>query len=195
MFRVPFHVALVLAIAFAGGIYTAIAAIEADDPFDTVTIGPWQASPLAQTAAANPYAKARRARTPGLALGQAEGLVFTAGEDSEGARLRGVCAYRVSGDIAASRLWLMRLVAPDGTTLAAGPGFPATLHSHAVLRDPSGEVTLRLSQQPRAGNWLKLPNDGPFLIELSLFDTPAAGNFGLVDLAMPEIERLDCADA
>jgi hypothetical protein len=30
---------------------------------------------------------------------------------------------------------------------------------------------------------------------MTLLDTPTAGSSGVIDLAMPGIERLDCADA
>ncbi|WP_099865128.1 DUF1214 domain-containing protein [Pararhizobium haloflavum] len=195
MLRTPLLVALALAIAFAGGIYSTIAAIEADDAFDVLAIGPWEATPLAQTDAANPYAKARRARTGSFALGQAEGLLFRTAADSTGARLRGTCSYRIAGQTPPSRLWVMRLTTTAGATLDSPDIFPQTVHSNDLLRAPDGTFAVRLDGQARSGNWIRLAHDGPFEIEITLYDTPAAGNFGLIDLAMPSVERLDCDDA
>lgn len=195
MLRTPLLVALALAIAFAGGIYSSVAAIEADDTFDVLEIGPWTASPLAQTSDANPYAKARRARDGGFALGQAEGLAFMAEYDSAGRPLDGGCAYRIAGTAPTNRLWILRLVDPSGETLPVTPAFPASLHSAGIQRAPDGSFTILLDQTAQSGNWLRLERDGRFLIELTLFDTPAAGNFGVVDLTMPAIQRTGCADA
>lgn len=195
MLRTPILVAVALAIAFTGGIYSSIAAIEANDAFDVLKIGPWTASPLAQTSEANPYAKARRARDGGFALGQAEGLVFTAEYDSAGRPLDGGCGYRIAGAAPTNRLWILRLVDPSGETLPATPAFPASLHSAGIQRASDGSFAISLDNVAQSGNWLQLDRRGRFLVELTLFDTPAAGNFGVVDLTMPAIERLECPDA
>jgi hypothetical protein len=195
LLRTPILVAIALTIAFAGGVVSSLKAIEASDPFDVLAIGPWQANPRAQTASANPYEKARRARAGGFALGQAEGLVFAAATDSAGSPLDGRCAYRLDGQTPASRLWVLRLAGPDDRTLPSEETFPASIHSNGVLRRADGSFSLRLDATARSGNWIRLDHEGRFLIEMTLFDTPAAGNFGLVDLAMPQIERGNCRDA
>lgn len=195
MLRAPFFVALALVIAFSGGVFSSIAAIEADPGLEAVTIGPWVAAPLAQTAAANPYAKARRSREGEFPLGQAEGLAFHALTDSAGRPLSGRCAYRLSGNTPASRLWTLHLT--DGTAAPIdGAGiFPRAMHSTRLQREPDGSFTLHLDDTARSGNWIKLDHAGPVVLHLTLFDTPAAGNFGLIDLTMPRIERVECRDA
>lgn len=193
--RIPFFIGLALAIAFSGGIAATKIALDAEDPFDVLEIGPWVANPLAQTAGANPYDKARRALGDGSGLGQAEGLVFRATTDTSGAPLLASCAYLVAGQVPASRVWIMRLTGLSGEISHAEPPFSRALHSASVLRAPDGAFEIRLGAEARSGNWLFLSGNGPFGIEFLLFDTPAAGNFGLIDLEMPEIERQDCADA
>lgn len=195
MLRVPFLVATALAIAFSGGVASVKWAIDADDPFESLYVGPWQATPLAQTEAANPYAKARRALEGTLALGQAEGLVFRAGTDSAGAPLTGNCAYRVTGRTPASRLWTLRITDSRGATLPVPEEFPRSAYSGDLLYGPDNTVTIVLDREARSGNWVKLAHGGRFEVELTLFDTPAAGNFGLIEFPMPEIERGDCDNA
>ena len=51
-----------------------------------------------------------------------------------------------------------------------------------------------LSRDPLPGNWLRMPENGPFRLVLRLYDTPvAAGTAALDPRTLPAIERLDCA--
>jgi hypothetical protein len=195
VFRLPVLVGLALAVAFSGGIYSALLALDAQDPFEMLAIGPWVANPLAQTTGANPYAKARRALGGAPGLGQAEGLLFRTVTDSSGAALSASCGYAVTGQVPASRVWVMRLTGQERPQGALAPPFSRTIHSSSILRTPDGEFTVRLDDEARSGNWLMLEGSGGFGIEIILFDTPAAGNFGLIDLQMPAVEKLACADA
>lgn len=195
MLRAPFFVALALVVAFSGGVFSSIAAIEANQTFETVAIGPWVATPLAQTAAANPYAKARRAREGDFPLGQAEGLAFHARTDSAGRPLSGRCAYLLAGNTPASRLWTLHLTDGSEDRIEGKGIFPRAMHSTRLQRRPDGSFTLHLDDTARSGNWIKLDHEGPVVLHLTLFDTPAAGNFGLIDLTMPVIERVECRDA
>lgn len=54
MFRIPLLVALALAIAFGGGIASAVWALKATVGFGSISIGPWVAFPEAQTENADP---------------------------------------------------------------------------------------------------------------------------------------------
>ena len=74
MFRVPFLVAIALAIAFGGGIWSTLRALEATAGFGAIRLGAWEAFPNAQTAAADPYAKSHRA-SAGLPFRPPEELV------------------------------------------------------------------------------------------------------------------------
>lgn len=97
MFRIPLLVALALAIAFGGGIASAVWALKATVGFGSISIGPWVAFPEAQTENADPYAKAHRARAGELLYGGAEGLMFMAQVDDRGEKLSAACSYDVSG--------------------------------------------------------------------------------------------------
>ncbi len=192
MLKTPLLVATALVIAFGGGIWSSLRAIEATESLGSLRIGAWETNPLAQTDAADPYAKALRARSGTFALGQAEGLVFRSVTDSAGSPLRRDCAYRLEGRFPAARLWVLQLIDGRGASLSAPAPFSSSLHGQAIIRDADGTFTLWLDRKARSGNWLKLDGEGAFAIRVTLFDTPAAGSFGLVDLAMPDIERVSC---
>lgn len=195
MLRIPFLVALALAVAFSGGIWSSTYALKHVEGFDSLTVGPWAAWPQLQTARADPYALAYRARAGRLLLGEAEGLEFTARTDSSGAPLNGKCGYAINGTTPAARFWTLRVVDPSGKAVSDGSDLPSSFQSHDVLRDAEGVFTIHATAQAVAGNWLALDHDGPILFVLTLFDTPAAGNAGLIQLEMPKIEKLGCNHA
>ena len=87
MFRFPLFIAIMLIVAFGGGIMVSRYALDATQGFGAIKLGAWEAFPELQTADADPYAKSHRARAGKLLYGSAEGLTFTAGVDDHGDRL------------------------------------------------------------------------------------------------------------
>lgn len=195
MFRVPLLVAVVLGIAFVGGIFSTLWALDATVGFGAIRLGAWEAFPDAQTADADPYAKAHRAEGGKLLYGSAEGLSFQADRDDEGAALSAACNYRLSGQTPIARVWSLTVAGRDGRALADPEGRPMALNSWTVLRRKDTGFEIELSGEARPGNWLFLPGEGPFRLVLTLLDTPTAGSSGLLDLAMPSLTRLGCGRA
>ena len=196
MFRVPILVCIALAIAFYGGVKSSLLALDHVGRLDALTVGPWRAWPDLQTSRPDPYALAFRAREGKILLGEAEGLAFSAKTDSDGRRLSGRCSYAISGNTPAARLWTLRVADASGRPLAgAGSALPRALQSHEVLRRKDGSFTITVSDSAAPGNWIALSHAGPVEFVLTLFDTPAAGNAGLIKLGMPAIRRLGCGHA
>ena len=197
LFRTPLVIATALAVAFGLGILSAIYALRATVGFGAIALGPWTAFPAAQTINADPYAKAHRARDGRLLLGSAEGLAFTAATDSDNRTLAENCRYEIKGITPPARLWTLHAADRNGNPLAGTrPGLPAGINAWSVLRGADGDFTIRIASTATPGNWLPLPGDDRAVtLALTLFDTPTAGSSGVIDLAMPGIVRLDCADA
>lgn len=193
MFRVPLLVAVALVIAFAGGILSTLSLLDATVGFGAIKLGPWQAFPDAQTAAADPYAKAHRAKSGKLLYGSAEGLSFQADTDDRGERLVASCSYRLSGQTPIARAWTLYVARPDGRTIGATTGLPMAINSWTVLRRDDSSFAVDFSRTAVPGNWLALPAAGSFRLVLTLFDTPTAGSSGLLDLAMPSLQKTGCA--
>ena len=195
MFRVPFLVAIALSIAFGGGIWSTLWALEATTGFGAIRLGPWEAFPNAQTAEADPYAKSHRASAGALLYASAEGLRFTATVDDTGVALRGDCSYRISGHTPPARLWTLYTdeTASGGATRVRN--LPIALNSRSILRHADGSFDIDISSEARPGNWLAIRPDGRFRLRLTLLDTPAAGSSGLIDLSMPAIQKTGCGDA
>ncbi|WP_377295720.1 DUF1214 domain-containing protein [Rhizobium sp. SGZ-381] len=195
MFRLPFLVLVALVVAFGGGIWSTLVALDATTGFGAIRLGAWEAFPQAQTADADPYAKAHRANGGRLLYGTAEGLSFTASVDQTGQRLSGRCTYLLSGQTPVARAWTLFAATVKGAAPLTGQDLPVALNSRTVLRDATGAFIITLSPDASAGNWLAVPRDGSFYLTLTLLDTPTAGSSGLIDLAMPRIDRIGCAHA
>lgn len=194
VFRVPFLIAVALTIAFGGGILSAMWALQASAGFGAIRLGAWQAFPEAQTASADPYARSHRAKAGRLLYGSAEGLVFTATEDEQGRRLNANCAYRLHGRTPTARTWTLYAANAAGRPLPAAESLPSSFNARTVLRHQDGSFDIVIATGPRPGNWLALPQTGPFSLVLTLLDTPAAGSSGLIGLDMPELERIGCGN-
>lgn len=194
MLRTPLMIALSLVIAFAGGIWSVLAALDATRGISAIRIGPWEAFPEAHTARADPYARAHRARDGRLLYASAEGLAFIADKDGEGRRLDAACRYRLAGMAPTARLWTLYARPDDGATPVSAD-LPAGVNSRLVMRQPDGSFAIALSTEASPGNWLALPAAGRFSLVFTLFDTPAASSTGVSDIPMPELTRLGCGHA
>ncbi|AYD00176.1 DUF1214 domain-containing protein [Neorhizobium sp. NCHU2750] len=195
MLRVPLLVAIALAIAFSGGIWSTRLALNATIGFGAIKLGAWEAFPQAQTADADPYAKSHRANAGKLLYATAEGLSFIASTDDSGARLVGSCSYALSGDTPSARYWTLFATGPDGRPPSFGADRPTALNSRMVLREADGSADITIAATARAGNWLAVSPQAPFRLTLTLLDTPAAGSSGLIDLSMPSIRKIGCGHA
>ncbi len=195
MFRVPFLVAISLVIAFGGGIVSTLVALEATSGFGSIKIGAWNAFPESQTIEADPYAKAHRADAGKLLYGTAEGLAFTAANDSSGQRLTGQCRYTLTGNLPPARFWTIYVADQQGNLLDDGSGRSIALNSRNLLHGPEGGVSITLASTATPFNWLAVPANVDFKLVLTLLDTPIAGSAGLIDITMPMINKTDCGNA
>jgi hypothetical protein len=196
VFRVPLLVILALAIAFGLGIQSTLVALNATVGFGEIEIDGWRAFPQAQTTSADPYARSHRARAGRLLLGSAEGLTFIATTDTTGQRLTGLCRYKLSGSLPIARFWTLYATRPNGDPLPVSENLPTALNSIISLKNPDGTLNITIGAKAAPNNWLAIaPDSDPILLNLTLLDTPAAGNSGLVALTMPRIERIGCNNA
>lgn len=184
-----FLIAFALSIAIGGGAASAWMMIDRGFGFGAVDVGAWTAFPDRGTPAADPYSRARFARQGYLALGQAEGIAFTAARDTLGQPLSSSCTYQVEGPIPPSRLWTLHAARQGNGGLVPAGG---ALHSLAILRREDGSFDIPVSRDPHPGNWLRLTGTGEFALVLALYDTAVATTARAVDVQLPLIRRLAC---
>lgn len=182
-----------MALALGIGSFSAERVTDEFDGFGALTLGQWTAYPDAGTENADPYARARAARTGQLTLGTAEGLRFVAQTDNDGAPIVGQCDYAIEGRVPSSRLWTLRIVDSEGMALDTPAPFAARTHSRAVLRAADRSFTIAVSKAASAGNWMYLDHDGPVQFVLTLYDTTVAGAAALTETGMPAVRRVGCA--
>jgi hypothetical protein len=177
-----------LAIALVLGLGSAWYMVEA--PRIGTEVGSWRAIPAVTAETADPYTRARIARTGEIAMGAGEGLMFIASQDDQGRGLDGACDYRLAGETPPARLWTLSVVDGDGG-LTAAPTGRTHMTSREILRAPDGRFEIAVSASARPGNWLPSPARGGERLMLRLYDTPIALSPG-ADMAMPRIVRGTC---
>jgi hypothetical protein len=188
---------LILAFVFGAflslglGLWSAWLAVRSPAPIDTISIGPWQAWPNAGTADADPYSRARLARTGEIPLGSGEGLMLLAQADDSGERLVSSCRYRIAGQTPPARLWTLSLEDENGRVVPEADGI-AALGSDVLLRSPDGSFEIALAPRAEAGNWISTAEAERFRVVIRLYDTAARTGTALTTLSMPRIVRLGC---
>jgi hypothetical protein len=192
MFRTILIVALTAVIALGGGAYSAWYAVNHFDGFGAVRAGGWTAYPQQGTGDADPYSRARTAREGALPLGAAEGIAFYAYADDSGAPLLRDCEYRIAGDSPPARFWTLHAADAALAPLTLPAGLPDALHSEEIIRRQDGNYTIDISPEARPGNWLAIGGVGPMVLVMTLYDTPATGDSGLIGLKFPTISKVAC---
>lgn len=173
------------------GLWSAWLAVRSPAPVDTITLGAWQAWPNAGTPDADPYSRARQARTGEIPLGSGEGLTLLALTDGAGDDLTASCDYTIDGQTPPARLWTVALEDRDGQVIGMRDG-AAALASDTLLRAADGSFEVVLSQKPQGGNWISTEQATRFRVVIRLYDTTARTGTELTTLEMPRITRGAC---
>lgn len=189
--RLLINIAIAIAVALIVGFGSAALVLDRERLFGAVTRGAWTAWPDTGSPDADPYTEAMLARTGEVPLGAGEGLAFSADADSAGARLRGECTYRVTGQTPPARLWTLTVYDADGH-LMDNPANRTAFHSREVLRHEDGSFTVAVSRSAQPGNWLPVTTPDAIRLILRLYDTPLAGGSRIGAVVMPAIEKVGC---
>ena len=192
MLRLPFLVALALVTAFGLGIGAAVGMLDASSGFGAIRLGPWAAFPHAQTASADPYARAHRARAGKLLYAAAEGLQFQADTDDEGNRLTPRCTYAIDGMTPPARFWTLYAANQEMEPLKPARYLTPAFNAWNVLRRADGSTRVLISARAQPGNWLALNEGQSFRMVLTLLDTPTAGSSGVLEIRMPKLQKVSC---
>ena len=185
---------MIVVAVLAGVILGLLVTIGSLDP-DTrgVTAGAWRTVPRDGSGQADPYTLAANARAGLLPLGEAEGLSFIARIDDSGGALDGTCDYTLEGPMPPARFWTLSLLDLAGFPVE-DPARRYGFTSAEVLRLDKTPVTIMVSPQARAGNWLPSGARRRFVLMLRLYDTSlTAGGTDFAKLRMPTLARGACS--
>lgn len=153
--------------------------------------GPWQYNVLTGSNDADIYTRAAIARVGLLALEKSESIYFLAFRDNNGERLLDTCAYRLSGNLFASRWWSITLYAEDNFLLPNETNIHSVASASLKL-DMGTQFTLDIGPQPTDGNWLPNANAGKFNLMLRLYDPDASIYNAMNTATLPVIKKMDC---
>lgn len=149
--------------------------------FDVLSVGPWTARADAGLIRSDPYSRARVAMGEMLALSRSEGIAFIAVRDSSGRPLRGVCRYRIAGELPAAKAW----------TLHAEPR-KAGLNSFSAIFNPRGGIEIVTGRRPEPGNWLPTGTEENPVFTFTLYGADLPADLGTEESLLPSIELVAC---
>lgn len=188
--RFVLYLLMMIAVALSVGFGLSYYALTDGRLFGAEQVGPWTAWPDVGSAAPNPYTRGHLAREAALQLGQAEGLQFIATTDSDGEPLTRACSYRIDGKTPLASSWTLVALDAQGINIAAPDSEPA-VRSSGIARANDGSLAINVGTRLMPGNWLELVGNGPFTLELTLYDTAVFSGFSS-DESMPAVLRGDC---
>jgi len=183
------------AIALILGLGSAWHMITQGSTLTTLRAGPWSAWYSAGSPDADPYTKARVARSGRLPVVSTTQMEFIARTDGNGDPLEAACHYSVIIPEVSALWWSLALYNGEGDLIESRAGRHA-FNSKNALPDSKGDVTVALGPSPRAGYWLPTGGGGNLMLVFKVFrpyDTAdlASGEMPL-DI-LPRIEQVDCA--
>ncbi|MCC2110774.1 MAG: DUF1214 domain-containing protein [Hyphomicrobiales bacterium] len=189
--RFLFHFLLTTTIAAVVGLGLTYFAVEHGRLFGVVHAGEWNAWPRAGSLQADPYTRARLARTREIPIGAGEGLVFVADSDVGGEPLSGNCDYRIVGQTPPARLWTLTVYDDEGRLMETPLGRYG-FTSPEVLRRRDGDFEIMLAKRARPGNWVQAGSADHYMLVLRIYDTPLTATSDIENLPLPRVLRAAC---
>ena len=159
-----------LLVAAAVGLGSTWFTLDRGTAFGALRIGSWTAFPKTGTVDADPYARARIARTGQLPLAIGDGVSFVARTDDKGGALDGRCEVVLAGITPAARFWTLTLYSNDGELV------PNAVHRHGftseeIVRRSDGSFTVTVDPRATPGNWLPTGGVEHYQLVLRFYDT------------------------
>lgn len=189
--RFLFHLVLFLGVSLGIGFGLSYIALEKGALFGTIRVGPWLAWSQVGIPEPDPYTQAFMARNGALELARAEGIRFTAENDSNGQTLRRECSYRLKGTMPTSAMWTLLATDKEGISVTR-QGAILALNNSRLVRESNGSVILYAGPVLREKNWLDIRGNGPFLLILNLYDSAIFSNLDAGESLLPSITLEGC---
>jgi len=182
-------------IALAVGLGSAWHMVDRGSALTTLRSGPWTTWYAAGAPDADPYTKARVARSGQLPVVSTTAMEFLAYADGEGEPLTSACHYQISVPEVPALWWSLALYDTSGKPIENEAERHA-FNSNTVIPDTDGTVQIALASTPRAGYWLPSGRDRDLLLVFRVFrpyDTADLAGGEMPVAILPRIDRADCA--
>jgi len=185
-------IVVVAAISLVLGLLVSRYVLAHASPFDRVRLGAWRLEAHAGSMEADPFTRARVARTGEIPLAVGEGLQWIARTDDAGRPLNAGCTYAVGPKAPEARYWTISVVTPDGFPIV-NPAGRYGFRSSELLRSSNGDFTIIVSATPQPGNWLPVDPPGGFKLALRLYDAPLGATPAAMDpTSAPRVDKISC---
>jgi hypothetical protein len=187
------NVVVFAALAFGGGLGTALYMIDSGTRLSTKTYGPWLTWTAAGRPDADPYTRAHVARNGAFPLASTLELTYEARTDSSGGRLYASCEYIITLEGFDAAWWSLAVFDRYGRLIPNSAERHA-YNSDTILREPDGRAVITLARDARPGNWLPTGGGGRIVLVLTVQDAAwaAAVTEGDSPRPMPAIQRGSC---
>ena len=188
------NVVIFTLIALAIGLGSAWHMIGHGSALTTLRSGPWSTWYAAGEPEADPYTKARIARSGRLPVVSSTAMDFQAYTDGEGRALTSRCHYLISVPEVPALWWSLALYDTSGGLIENAAERHA-FNSKTVLAGADGTTRIALAPTPRAGYWLPSGQDRDLLLVFRVFrayDTADLASGEMPVEILPSIDRVDC---
>lgn len=156
-------------------------------------LGPWQVWPKEGHLEADPYTRARMARSGRLPI--TGSLYFTARSDQDGRQLNSGCDYEITGRPLNALWWSLTVYDASGE-LIANKADRHAFNGENIALLPDGSYRIRVASQARPGNWLPSGQDQQLMLILRAYRPMNAKETesDRVKLGLlPQIRKVECS--
>ncbi|MCB1547704.1 MAG: DUF1214 domain-containing protein [Hyphomicrobiaceae bacterium] len=192
--RLIAQTALVLVLAVALGLGSAIYMIDRGSRLTTEQQGPWRSWANAGRPEADSYTRGHAIRAGWLMMTSRLARYYEARTDSSGSGLRTDCDYVVEGSDPGGTWWSLAVFDRKGHLQRNAAGRYA-FNSSSVMREPSGNFQITIARDARPGNWLPTGRTGAFLLQLTVLDPVGTASDRAKagrKIELPRVRRTTC---
>ncbi|MDX2264586.1 MAG: DUF1214 domain-containing protein [Hyphomicrobiales bacterium] len=181
-------------LALVVGVGSAWRLIDDGAAFNVSQVGPWKTWPSESRLDADPYTRARMARSGQLPVTSSTALTFTAREDSDGDALSPECDYEIAGR-PFNALWWSIAAFDDAGAPIKNKAERHAFNSKNIALLPDGSFRVRLAPRARPGNWLPTADADGLMLTLKVLKPQNAAEAGSRETRseiLPVIRRIAC---
>ena len=192
LLRSWFYILVSLTLGLGSGIFSAYYVIRQGVRTAEFSVGPWQSFREITINEINPYALAHTAGFGNLKLANFEALYFIARKDEDNRALSGRCEYVVEGKNPDARWWSLTVYDQRGR-LFDNPAERYSFNNTNLPVNKNAHYKIALAANARAGNWIPIQADKPFLLMLRLYSPGISSIRDVNEISFPKIKRVDCS--
>ncbi|MEL6746594.1 MAG: DUF1214 domain-containing protein [Pseudomonadota bacterium] len=194
--RLLFNFMIFVVVGLTTGFGSALYMLDQGTSLTTLRAGPWLVWSQAGRADADPYTRAKLARSGELLITSASVKYFTARTATNGEIIDARCTYSIKGTGPLAHWWTLAAYDQNGD-LMANQAARHSFSSETVMRNNRGAYEITLSPMPASGNWLPVSADYRVILMMRVHQPDVLSETTDEETAkalfdLPTIERKSC---